>query len=69
MERGKVFRKEGEKRRTKIGNRKAAEGNYLVNNCHNLRTSELQYALNISDRKNGKNKEKAQRKKDDDTDS
>ena len=30
LERGKVFRKEGEKRRTKIGNRKAAEGNYQI---------------------------------------
>ena len=30
LEKGKVFRKEGEKRRKKIGNRAAAEGNFFV---------------------------------------
>ena len=30
MEKGKVFRKEGEKRRKKIGNREAAEGNFCI---------------------------------------
>ena len=28
LEKGKVFRKEGEKKRKKIGNRSAAEGNF-----------------------------------------
>ena len=30
LEKGKVFRKEGEKRRKKIGNREAAEGNFCI---------------------------------------